>query len=103
MRPVDLVISGINFGENVGTCVTVSGTIGAALEAAEHHIPAIAASLELPSTDYHHYDQGVDFSAAAYFVRFFAERMLGKALPFDVDLLKIDVPEKATQGDGRGS
>ena len=44
---VDLAISGINYGENVGTCVTVSGTIGAALEAAEHHIPAIAASLEL--------------------------------------------------------
>ncbi len=99
-RPVDLVISGINFGENVGTCVTVSGTIGAALEAAEHGIPAIAASLELPSTDYHNYDQGVDFSASAYFVRFFAERMLGKTLPFDVDLLKIDVPERATAETG---
>jgi len=96
-RPVELVISGINYGENVGTCVTVSGTIGAALEAAEHGIPAIAASLELPSTDYQEYVPGVDFSAAAYFVRFFAERMLGKELPHDVDLLKLDVPERATK------
>jgi len=96
-RRVDLAISGINYGENVGTCVTVSGTIGAALEAAEHHIPAIAASLELPSSDYQEYVPGIDFSAAAFFVRFFAERMLGKQLPQDVDLLKIDVPEAATE------
>lgn len=28
----DLVVSGINYGENVGSALTVSGTIGAALE-----------------------------------------------------------------------
>ncbi len=95
-RAVDLVISGINYGENVGTCVTVSGTIGAALEAAEHHVPALAVSLELPTTDYHSYDEEVDFAAAAYFVRYFSERVLGKELPFDVDLLKIDIPLAAT-------
>lgn len=96
-RPIDLVVSGINFGENVGSCVTVSGTIGAALEAADLGIPAIAASLELDHTEYHEYDMTVDFSVAAYFVRLFAERMLGKRLPADVDLLKIDVPAAATE------
>ena len=30
----DLVVSGINYGENVGTGVTISGTVGAAMEAA---------------------------------------------------------------------
>ena len=45
-RPVSLVVSGINYGENVGSCVTVSGTIGAALEAADHGIPAIARSMQ---------------------------------------------------------
>src|SRR5512134_1609758 len=30
----DLVVSGINYGENVGTGITASGTVGAALEAA---------------------------------------------------------------------
>ena len=34
-RKPDLVISGINYGENLGTCVTGSGTVGAALQAAE--------------------------------------------------------------------
>ncbi len=96
-RPVDLVVSGINFGENVGSCVTVSGTIGAALEAAELGIPAIAASLELDHNEYHAYDMTVDFSAAAYFVRLLAERMLSKRMPTDVDLLKLEIPAAATR------
>ena len=95
-RRVDLVVSGINFGENVGSCVSVSGTIGAALEAADLGIPAIAASLEMDHIDYHEYDYSVDFTVAASFVRFFVERMLGKMLPHDVDLLKVDVPAAAT-------
>jgi len=33
-RKPDLVVSGINYGENVGSGVTVSGTVGAALDAA---------------------------------------------------------------------
>ena len=41
-----LVVSGINYGENLGACVTISGTVGAALEAASFGVPAIAASLE---------------------------------------------------------
>lgn len=95
-RPVSLVVSGINYGENVGACVTVSGTIGAALEAAEHAIPAIAASLEFDHTDHHNFDPEVDFSVAAHFVHMFAERMLNKRMPADVDLLKIDIPAPAT-------
>lgn len=95
-RPVDLVISGINFGENVGSCVTVSGTIGAAMEAADHNIPAIAASLELEHNDYDEYDQSVDFTVAASFVHFFADLILGRALPYDIDLLKVEVPANAT-------
>jgi 5'-nucleotidase len=95
-RQVDLLVSGINFGENVGSCVTVSGTIGAAMEAADHGIPAIAASMELDHTEYYEYDQTVDFTVAASFVRLFAQAILGKTLPVDIDLLKIDVPQRAT-------
>ncbi|NIQ74970.1 MAG: 5'/3'-nucleotidase SurE, partial [Phycisphaerae bacterium] len=36
----DLVVSGANYGENLGTGITVSGTVGAALEAAANGIPA---------------------------------------------------------------
>lgn len=31
-RPVALVVAGINYGENVGSGITISGTVGAALE-----------------------------------------------------------------------
>jgi len=42
-RP-DLVVSGINFGANLGDDVTYSGTISAAFEGALLHIPSIALS-----------------------------------------------------------
>jgi 5'-nucleotidase len=43
-RP-DLVVSGINRGYNLGFSGYLSGTVGAAREAAMHGVPAIAASL----------------------------------------------------------
>ena len=43
-RP-DLVVAGINRGYNLGFSAYLSGTVGAAREAAMHGIPAIAASL----------------------------------------------------------
>jgi 5'-nucleotidase len=95
--PIDLVISGINYGENIGNCVTVSGTIGAALEAADHGIPAIAISLEINSGDYHSFDQPMDFTAAMYFCRQFAKKVLFNEIPSDVDILKIEIPVNATQ------
>ncbi len=95
-RPIDLVISGINFGENIGSGITVSGTVGAALEAATYDIPALAASLETDPKYHIHHSNDVDFSAAAYFVRYFAQKRLATQLPFDVDVLKIDVPAAAT-------
>ncbi len=42
----DLVVSGINYGENVATGVTISGTVGAAMEGASLGIPSLAVSLE---------------------------------------------------------
>lgn len=44
-RP-DVVFSGINFGYNIGYDIAYSGTIGAAMEAIMHGIPAIAFSNE---------------------------------------------------------
>jgi len=43
-NPPDLVLSGINFGPNVGTAVYMSGTIGAAIMASLYGVPAIAVS-----------------------------------------------------------
>ena len=49
--PPDLVISGINKGENIGRAAWYSGTLGAAREAVLRGIPAIALSLELDWSD----------------------------------------------------
>ncbi len=43
-RPIDLVVSGINHGANVGVHLYYSGTVAAAMEAAFNGIPAIAVS-----------------------------------------------------------
>ena len=95
-RKPALCISGINFGENVGTGVTASGTVGAALEAADEGVPALAVSLETEKRFHYRHSEEVDFSAATYFTHDFAERMLSHHMPVDVDLLKLDVPSDAT-------
>jgi len=52
-RPPDLVISGINRGENLGAVAHLSGTVGAAMEATTLGIPAIAVSMgRAPQMDY---------------------------------------------------
>lgn len=83
-RP-DLVISGINWGANLGENVYYSGTVGAAREAALHHIPALAMSLCSKSPT-------VKFDAAAAVARTAAELILKEGLPDQV-LLNINVPE----------
>jgi 5'-nucleotidase len=94
-RPA-LVISGINYGENLGSDITVSGTVGAALQAAAMGIPALAASLQTPKEMHANPSEGVDFAAAVHFTRLFAQHLLTTPLPFDTDLLKLDVPSDAT-------
>jgi 5'-nucleotidase len=94
--PPDLVVVGINYGENVGTCITMSGTVCAAIEAAAQGIPAIAVSLELVDASYLSYSRSVDFSTAAHFSNMFARLILENGLPAGVDLLKVDVPARAT-------
>jgi 5'-nucleotidase len=50
----DLVLSGVNRGNNAGENVLYSGTVGGAMEAALHGIPAIALSQYMgPKTDSH--------------------------------------------------
>ena len=95
-RLPDLVISGINYGENLGSGTTISGTVGAAIEAACVGIPALAISLQTHPDFHYSPSEQVDFRAAAHFTRLFAQAMLAGALPADVDILKIDIPADAT-------
>jgi len=92
----DLVVSGINYGENVASGITISGTVGAALEAATLGISALAISLETPVSQHFNLSPDVDFSVAGYFTRYFAEKLLKTEMPFDVGVLKVDVPNDAT-------
>ncbi len=94
-RP-DLLVAGINYGENVGSWVTISGTIGAALEGASLGIPALAVSLETEAQYHYSHSDAVDFSAAAHFTRLFAGLMLRGPLQNDVAALKLDIPAQAT-------
>ena len=96
-RKVDLVVSGINYGENLGEGVTVSGTVGATLEAASFKIPSIAISLETEPEHYLSLSDQIDFSNAAYFLWLFAKRTLQHGLPPQTDVLKVDVPAHATR------
>jgi len=48
----DLVVSGINAGQNLGQLTEVSGTVGAARAAVAEGIPALAVSAELGTPDY---------------------------------------------------
>ena len=92
----DLVVSGINYGENVATGVTISGTVGAALEGASLGIPAMAVSLEADPKYHLSYSEEVSFLVAADFALRIARLLLEKKLPADVDVLKVDVPSDAT-------
>ncbi len=93
----DLIVSGINYGLNVGSGVTISGTVGAALEGASAGIPSLAVSLETAKEYHTSYSREIDFHAAGYFTKYFAGQLLVKKMPPDVQVLKIEVPADATQ------
>jgi len=80
--PVDLVVSGINLGANVGINVLYSGTVSAATEAAIQGIPSLAISLDT--------HREADFSTAARFARRMAAFILETPLPQVA--LNVNVP-----------
>jgi 5'-nucleotidase len=81
-RPVDLVVSGINRGANVGINVLYSGTVSAATESAILGVPSFAISLDT--------HQEADFSVAARFARKMASFLLDNPLPNVA--LNVNVP-----------
>jgi 5'-nucleotidase len=83
-EPPDLVISGINRGDNLGDDVFYSGTVGAAMEAALNHVPSFAISLV-------HGGGTFVYEPAAVFARQLAEQVLREGLPAGV-VLNVNVP-----------
>lgn len=93
----DLVVSGINEGQNLGPVYDVSGTVGAAREAAERDIPALAVSQGLGAEP--------DYEAAVPFVIDWVEARRARAgdgpgdAPAEVEGLNVPT---CTAGEVRG-
>jgi 5'/3'-nucleotidase SurE len=103
--PPDLVVSGVNEGQNVSAeIIPVSGTVGAATWAARQGIPAFAVSAGLGAAP--SYAQAATFAAElveAFRVRkSFRRKMREDAPPFRGLVLNVNVPTCAT-GSVRGA
>lgn len=94
-RPV-LCVSGVNYGENVGTTLTASGTVGAALQADALGIPAVAISLECPP-ELQPAEQldPLDHTASVEVLRSIAAQLLAGDRPAEVSMLNVNVPAGA--------
>lgn len=91
----DLIISGINIGENLGMSeLTTSGTIGAAMEAAAHEIPALSVSLQVMRGDikFHDGHVDVDFTHAVKMTGKVARMIARKSLPEGIDFINLNIP-----------
>jgi len=100
-KPPDLLVAGINLGPNLGIDDLLnSGTLGAALEAAVHRVPAIAVSYCLreiteqmrEKTDVSTNELEVTATLAEKTVKY----VLEQGMPKNVDIISINVPEKAS-------
>ena len=91
-----LVVSGINYGENLGNGLTISGTVGAALEAASDGVPALAVSLETDKMYHLSHSTDIDFSHAAKWTRVMAEQILHHRVGQDIPVINVNVPSDAT-------
>jgi len=99
-RPPDLVVAGINLGPNLGIDDFLnSGTIGAALEAAIHDIPAMAVSYCKREISDRKADKSritvQELELTANIAQRIAASVLQKGMPSNVDLLSLNVPEDA--------
>ena len=92
-RP-DLMLSGINRGENVGLIAWYSGTLGAAREASLLGIPAVAFSLQLDWGDPH-----PDYAGAARWAKRVVDAVSAHGLPQGI-FLNVNIPRdmKAIRG-----
>jgi 5'-nucleotidase len=101
-RKPDLLISGINLGENMSSEITTSGTVCAAIEGSNHEIPSIAISLHLDEEYKFGKGTEVDFTLSKKALYATSKNILEYGLPEGVDLLNINVPDsKAEKADLR--
>lgn len=80
-RRVDLLVSGINNGANVGINVYYSGTVAAAIEGAFLKIPSVAMSLAA--------EEHMDYESAAKYCAKILKKLI---LPKTIEVININIP-----------
>jgi 5'-nucleotidase len=81
-KKIDLVVSGINAGQNVGDAGHFSGTVGAAMTAINFGVPSVAVSLDFRTNDY---------TFAAQYTARFVEQLKTKGAPEGI-AFSINIP-----------
>tara|TARA_B100001287_G_scaffold276736_1_gene289068 strand:- start:4404 stop:5180 length:777 start_codon:yes stop_codon:yes gene_type:complete len=89
-RKPDLLLSGINHGENSSTNVLYSGTMSAAIEGAMEGIPSIGFSLA-------DFDSDADFTATKEIAKGLIPKVLKNGLP-QYTSLNVNVPKVPVEG-----
>jgi 5'-nucleotidase len=84
-RPIDVVVSGINRGQNTGIDILYSGTVAAAREASVIGLPSIAVSLLYRDPNHLPFDVAARVGVEVF------QRVLRRGLPRGV-LLNVNVP-----------
>jgi len=98
----DLVVSGINIGENLSfESIMTSGTVGAALEAANQGTPAVAFSLQVS-------DQGRKFDdprsalledeSIGHIITDVCSRIFDQGFPKECNILNVNIPSEIRGG-----
>ncbi len=80
---IDLVVSGINYGTNLGDDVLISGTVGAALQGYLRGLPALAISAAL--------GDNLHLDVAAKLATVLAKKIESNALPTNI-FLNVNLP-----------
>jgi 5'-nucleotidase len=86
-RPVDLVLSGVNHGGNLGEDVTYSGTVSAAIEATLLKVPSIAFSQVCKPR------RKIKWATAERFAPDLIRRLVATRWPEDV-LINVNFPDR---------
>lgn len=87
-HPPDMVVAGINQGQNLGTDILYSGTVSAAMEGVIENIPGVALSLAS-------YTQP-EFGVASRFARALIHHLEQHPLPLPL-LLNVNIPAVSAQ------
>ena len=93
-RKPDLCLSGVNYGENLGTNLTCSGTVGAILEASTYQVPGIAISIpaEIGIQRSSKYPE-MQWDKIKKIVVYWAEKLLKEQVIYGTSWLNINIPD----------